>query len=58
MNDHVSIEKVNTSYGTEYQIVREDGVVLATTRIKHYAKVIKDAINDDINAEDYDELHG
>ena len=55
--DHVSINKAATSIGTEYQIVREDGIVLASTCIKHYANVILKAIADDIDHED-DDLHG
>ena len=55
--DHVSLSKVITSYGIEYQIVREDGVILATTYIKHYADVILQAIAADIDSYD-DELHG
>ena len=58
MEEHATIEEVNTSCGTEYRIVREDGMVLAVTCIKHYANVIKNAINEDIIAEDYDNLHG
>ncbi len=56
--DHVSINEVVTSIGIEYQIVREDGVVLAMTYIKHYAKVILKAIANDIDFEDDDNLHG
>ena len=56
--DHVSINEVATSIGTEYQIVREDGMVLATTHIKYYASVILKAIANDIDIEDDDNLHG
>ena len=38
--NHVSLVEVLTSSGTEYQVVREDGVILAFTYIKHYADVI------------------
>ena len=56
--DHVSINEVITSIGTEYQIVREDGMVLAVTYIKHYAIIIFEAIANDIDSEDDDNLHG
>ena len=50
--NHVSIDKVLTSHGYEYQIVREDGVILATTCIDHYAEVILKAIAADIDKND------
>ena len=50
--DHVYLNKVNTSIGTEYQIMREDGIVLATTYIEHYADVLLKAIAADIGKAD------
>ena len=49
---HVYLNKVSTSIGTEYQIVREDGIVLATTYIEHYADVLLKAIAADIDKAD------
>lgn len=50
--DHVSICTVLTFHGTEYQVMREDGVVLASTFIEHYAKVMLKAIAADIEKND------
>ena len=54
--NHVSIDTVITSAGIEYQIVREDGVILATTCIKHYADVIFKAIAADIEKNDNEDF--
>lgn len=53
--NHVSLVEVLTSSGTEYQVVREDGVILAFTYIKHYADVIFHAIASDIDKNDADD---
>ena len=53
--NHVSLVEVLTSSGTEYQVVREDGVILAFTYIKHYADVIFNAIASDIDKNDADD---
>ena len=50
--NHVSLDTVLTSSGTEYQVVREDGIILATTCIEHYAEVILKAIEADIDKND------
>ena len=50
--NHASIYTVITSAGTEYQIMREDGVILASTFIEHYAEVILKAIEADIEKND------
>ena len=52
--DHIYLNKVNTSIGIEYQIVREDGIVLATTYIEHYADVLLKALAADIDSADED----
>ena len=54
--NHVSIDTVLTSAGIEYQIVREDGVILATTCIEHYANVILKAIAADIEKNDNEDF--
>ena len=54
--NHISLDTVITSVGTEYQIVREDGIILATTYIKHYADVILKAIAADIDKNDNEDF--
>ena len=52
--NHVYLDKVITSIGIEYQIVRDDGIVLATTYIEDYADVILKAIAAAIDKADKD----
>lgn len=54
--NHVSLDRVLTSHGDEWQVVREDGVILATTYSEHYANVILKAIADDIEKNDNEDF--